>query len=102
MIDLGTVPVGHTLPSAALGVDEMDFLVDELSIAELPVVLDVFPRFDDAKARDRLSTAAVRPSRRQDCGTAPRSTRTFATGCGSWNNPAGTSRRDSSRATPFP
>ena len=53
MIDLGTVPVGHTLPSAALGIDEMDFLVDELSIAELPVVLDVFPRFDDAKARDR-------------------------------------------------
>ncbi|OZC49718.1 MULTISPECIES: ESX secretion-associated protein EspG [Nocardiaceae] len=53
MIDLGTVPVGHTLPNAALGVDEMDFLVDELSIAELPVVLDVFPRFDDATARDR-------------------------------------------------
>ncbi|MGF0310890.1 ESX secretion-associated protein EspG [Rhodococcus sp. IEGM1428] len=53
MIDLGTVPVGHTLPNAALGVDEMDFLVDELSIAELPVVLDVFPRFDDAAARDR-------------------------------------------------
>ncbi|KQU54008.1 hypothetical protein ASG84_23520 [Rhodococcus sp. Leaf278] len=53
MIDLGTVPVGHTLPNAVLGVDEMDFLVDELSIAELPVVLDVFPRFDDATARDR-------------------------------------------------
>ncbi|OZC88608.1 hypothetical protein CH254_11965 [Rhodococcus sp. 06-412-2C] len=53
MIDLGTVPVGHTLPNAALGVDEMDFLVDELSIAELPVVLDLFPRFDDATARDR-------------------------------------------------
>ncbi|CCQ14370.1 putative uncharacterized protein [Rhodococcus sp. AW25M09] len=53
MIDLGTVPVGHTLPNARLGVDEMDFLVDELSIAELPVVLDVFPRFDDAVARDR-------------------------------------------------
>ncbi|OZE81463.1 hypothetical protein CH305_09490 [Rhodococcus sp. 15-649-2-2] len=53
MIDLGTVPVGHTLPNAALGVDEMDFLVDELSIAELPIVLDVFPRFDDATARDR-------------------------------------------------
>lgn len=53
MIDLGTVPVGHTLPIAALGVDEMDFLVDELSIAELPVVLDVFPRFDDVGARDR-------------------------------------------------
>ena len=47
LIDLGTVPVGHTLPNATLGVDEMDFLVDELSIAELPVVLDVFPRFDD-------------------------------------------------------
>lgn len=53
MIDLGTVPVGHTLPIASLGVDEMDFLVDELSIAELPVVLDVFPRFDDVGARDR-------------------------------------------------
>ncbi|MDV6260848.1 ESX secretion-associated protein EspG [Rhodococcoides yunnanense] len=53
MIDLGTVPVGHTLPNAALGVDEMDFLVDELSITELPVVLDVFPRFDDVAARDR-------------------------------------------------
>ena len=53
MIDLGTVPVGHTLPSAALGADEMDFLVDELSIAELPVVLDVFPRFDDVVVRDR-------------------------------------------------
>ena len=52
MIDLGTVPVGHTLPNASLGVDEMDFLVDELSIAELPVVLDVFPRFDDVAARD--------------------------------------------------
>ncbi|MGV8872498.1 MAG: ESX secretion-associated protein EspG [Rhodococcus sp. (in: high G+C Gram-positive bacteria)] len=53
MIDLGTVPVGHTLPNARLGVDEMDFLVDELSITELPVVLDVFPRFDDAVATDR-------------------------------------------------
>ncbi|MFI8569137.1 ESX secretion-associated protein EspG [Rhodococcus sp. NPDC078407] len=53
MIDLGTVPVGHTLPNATLGADEMDFLVDELSIAELPVVLDVFPRFDDAADRDR-------------------------------------------------
>lgn len=53
MIDLGTVPVGHTLPYATLGADEMDFLVDELFIAELPVVLDVFPRFDDAAARDR-------------------------------------------------
>ncbi|WP_415972057.1 ESX secretion-associated protein EspG [Rhodococcus sp. 077-4] len=52
MIDLGTVPVGHTLPNVALGVDEMDFLVDELAIAELPVVLDVFPRFDHAAARD--------------------------------------------------
>ena len=52
MIDLGTVPVGHTLPIASLGVDEMDFLVDELSIAELPVVLNVFPRFDDVAARD--------------------------------------------------
>lgn len=52
MIDLGTVPVGHTLPIASLGADEMDFLVDELSIAELPVVLNVFPRFDDAAARD--------------------------------------------------
>ena len=53
MIDLGTVPVGHTLPNARLGIDEMDFLVDELSIAELPVVLDVFPPFDDVLARDR-------------------------------------------------
>ena len=53
MIDLGTVPVGHTLPNAGLGVDEMDFLVDELSIAELPVVLDVFPRFDDAVVESR-------------------------------------------------
>ncbi|MEH6796522.1 MAG: ESX secretion-associated protein EspG [Rhodococcus sp. (in: high G+C Gram-positive bacteria)] len=52
MIDLGTVPVGHTVPSASLGADAMDFLVDELSIAELPVVLDVFPRFDHAAARD--------------------------------------------------
>ncbi|OZF34209.1 hypothetical protein CH296_10610 [Rhodococcus sp. 14-2496-1d] len=52
MIDLGTVPVGHTLPIASLGADEMDFLVDELSIVELPVVLNVFPRFDDAAARD--------------------------------------------------
>ena len=52
MIDLGTVPVGHTLPNATLDMDEMDFLVDELSIAELPVVLDVFPRFDDAATRD--------------------------------------------------
>ena len=53
MIDLGTVPVGYTLPNATLGTDEMDFLVDELSIAELPVVLDVFPRFDDVADRDR-------------------------------------------------
>ncbi|OZC69075.1 hypothetical protein CH276_02850 [Rhodococcus sp. 06-470-2] len=52
MIDLGTVPVGHTLPIASLGADEMDFLVDELSIVELPVVLNVFPRFDDAAAWD--------------------------------------------------
>ncbi|OZD06918.1 hypothetical protein CH275_06790 [Rhodococcus sp. 06-235-1A] len=44
--------MGHTLPNATLGVDEMDFLVDELAISELPVVLHVFPRFDDATAHD--------------------------------------------------
>lgn len=56
MIDLGTTPTGHTLPGAALGVNEMDFLVEELAIAEIPVVLNVFPRFDDAAARDRALT----------------------------------------------
>lgn len=46
MIDLGTQPLGHTLPFAELDADRTDFLVDSLSIVELPVVLDVFPRYD--------------------------------------------------------
>lgn len=62
LIDLGTQPLGHTLPSAELDADRLDFLVDSLNIVELPVVLDVFPRFAtfeesrDARTRghDRL------------------------------------------------
>ncbi|WP_089249596.1 ESX secretion-associated protein EspG [Rhodococcoides kyotonense] len=48
MIDLGTRPVGQDLPFADLDADRMDYLVDQMGIAELPVVLDVFPRFDAA------------------------------------------------------
>ncbi|WP_254900359.1 ESX secretion-associated protein EspG [Rhodococcus sp. 1168] len=48
LIDLGTRPLGHTVPSAELDADRMDYLVEALGIVELPVVLDVFPRFDRA------------------------------------------------------
>jgi hypothetical protein len=51
LIDLGTRPVGHDLPFAELDADHMDYLVERLGIAELPVVLDVFPRFDAAVDR---------------------------------------------------
>lgn len=51
MIDLGTQPPGHTLASAELDADRIDFLVDSLNIVEMPVVLDVFPRFDDPQQR---------------------------------------------------
>ncbi|MBY6411781.1 ESX secretion-associated protein EspG [Rhodococcus sp. BP-252] len=51
MIDLGTRPVGHGLPFVELDDDCMDYLVERLGIAELPVVLDVFPRFDAAADR---------------------------------------------------
>lgn len=51
MIDLGTQPPGHTLASAEFDADRIDFLVDSLDIVELPVVLDVFPRFDDPRQR---------------------------------------------------
>ncbi|WP_245819765.1 ESX secretion-associated protein EspG [Rhodococcoides yunnanense] len=47
LIDLGTRPQGHDLPYAVLDADRIDYLVDALDIAELPVVLDVHPRFDD-------------------------------------------------------
>lgn len=52
MIDLGTQPLGHTIPSADLDADRLDYLIDMLGIVELPVVLDVFPRHDNAEARD--------------------------------------------------
>lgn len=55
MIDLGTRPLGHELPFAVLDDDRMDFLVEELRIAELPVVLDVRPRFDAVSTRDAAS-----------------------------------------------
>nr|WP_296771390.1 ESX secretion-associated protein EspG [Rhodococcus sp. (in: high G+C Gram-positive bacteria)] len=49
MIDLGTQPLGHTIPSADLDADRLDYLIDVLGIVELPVVLDVFPRYDNAE-----------------------------------------------------
>lgn len=51
MIDLGTQPLGHTLKFAELDPDRLDYLFEALAIVELPVVLDVFPRFDSADAR---------------------------------------------------
>lgn len=52
MIDLGTQPLGHTLSSAELDADRLDFLVDSLDLVELPVVLDVFPRHDSYEQRN--------------------------------------------------
>ncbi|MDJ0394337.1 ESX secretion-associated protein EspG [Rhodococcus sp. G-MC3] len=51
MIDLGTQPLGHTISSADLDADRLDYLVDVLDVVELPVVLDVFPRYDNAAER---------------------------------------------------
>lgn len=59
LIDLGTQPLGHTLSSAELDADRLDYLFDALAIVELPVVLDAFPRFDSVEAR----AAALRRGR---------------------------------------
>ncbi|MFC9519204.1 ESX secretion-associated protein EspG [Nocardiaceae bacterium NPDC056970] len=52
MIDLGIDPVGTTLPSVALTLDELDLLVHLLDVDVLPVVLDAGARFDSVPARD--------------------------------------------------
>ncbi len=51
MIDLGTQPPGRTLASAEFDSDRTDFLIDLLDIVDTPVVLGVFPRYDDAQER---------------------------------------------------
>ena len=45
-------PTGHRLQSVMLDVDELDLLAHLAGVDELPVVLDVRPRFDTAVARD--------------------------------------------------
>ncbi len=65
MIDLGTQPLGHTLSSVELDADRLDFLVETLDLVELPVVLDIFPRYDnpseesEALHRGRVGLAAA-------------------------------------------
>lgn len=54
MIDLGTQPIGTTLPPTTLHVDEIDLLVHLLDIDALPVVLAAGPRFDSLPARDAV------------------------------------------------
>lgn len=51
LIDLGTQPPGHTLASVEFDSDRIDFVVDSLGVVDTPVVLDVFPRYDDAAER---------------------------------------------------
>lgn len=54
MIDLGTTlgTSSTTLPPVTLSLDEIEFLVDRLSLDVLPVVLDANPRHDSLDARD--------------------------------------------------
>ncbi|WP_137722767.1 ESX secretion-associated protein EspG [Prescottella subtropica] len=54
MIDLGIGPVGATLPTTTLHIDELDLLVHLLDVDVLPVVLDTGPRFDSPAARDAV------------------------------------------------
>ena len=52
MIDLGIGPAPSTLTEVALDLDEMQFLLEQLQIDELPVVLQALPRYDKADERD--------------------------------------------------
>lgn len=60
MIDLGTtLGTGTTtFEPVTLSLDEMEFLVDKLSLDVLPVVLDANPRHDTLDARDAAFRAA--------------------------------------------
>lgn len=54
MIDLGTAPIGTTLPPTTLHVDEIGLLVHLLDLDSLPVVLDAGPRADSIAAREAV------------------------------------------------
>lgn len=57
-IDLGTGG-GAPTPALSLTIDEANYLVEKHDIDQLPVVLDVFPRYDTEDARDEVYRAAA-------------------------------------------